>query len=68
VFREEDGVAAGAAADLEETAAGRQVRQQQTMERRDIGGGIAAGEIRGAGVIGVEGGRVHGGEKLKAEN
>ena len=65
VFREKDGIAAGAAADLEEAAAGRQVRQQQTMERRDIGGGVAAGEVRGAGVIGVEGGRVHGREKLK---
>jgi hypothetical protein len=35
------------------------------MERRDIGGSITAGEVRGAGVIGVEGGRVHGREKLK---
>jgi hypothetical protein len=43
VFREEEGVAAGTAADLEKAAAGRRVHQQQTMERRDIGGDGAAG-------------------------
>jgi len=60
VFREDNGIAAGAAADFQDAPAGRQVRQQKTMERRDIGGGIAAGEVRGAGVIGFECGRVHG--------